>query len=109
MNPSAKKDADLVDSGRVTALTGDGWAGYSKNAPYDCIHVGAAASEIPKQLLDQLKVGGRMIIPVGEARAAQQLLLVDRISAGNSSKDYRIESLMGVMYVPLVKTKDSKI
>mmetsp|Transcript_8811 Transcript_8811/g.7876 ORF Transcript_8811/g.7876 Transcript_8811/m.7876 type:complete len:229 (-) Transcript_8811:55-741(-) len=104
-----KKDADLMDSGRVVALTGDGWAGYNKNAPYDCIHVGAAAPEIPKQLLEQLKVGGRMIIPVGEDRAPQELLMVDRISSGNSAKDYKIESLMGVMYVPLVKTKDSKI
>jgi hypothetical protein len=47
-----------------TLLSGDGRLGYPDMAPYDAIHVGAAAPEVPQALLDQLKVGGRLVIPV---------------------------------------------
>jgi protein-L-isoaspartate(D-aspartate) O-methyltransferase len=49
----------------MVVVEGDGRKGLLEHAPYDCIHVGAAAPEIPQALLDQLKNGGRMLIPVG--------------------------------------------
>lgn len=55
---------------------GDGRNGYAKYAPYDIIHVGAAAPKTPDELIDQLKPGGRLICPVGPQYGAQNLMQV---------------------------------
>lgn len=52
---------------------GDGRLGYEKHAPYDIIHVGAAAAKTPQHLLNQLKKGGRLICPVGPENGSQYL------------------------------------
>lgn len=85
---------------RVQLVCGNGWEGWPESAPYDIIHVGAAAKNIPPTLLKQLKVGGRMIIPVGEEQ--QELVQVDRLDAGETPDCFSVKSLMGVRYVPLV-------
>lgn len=51
-----KADADLLDSRRIVPIVGDGWKGHAAGAPYDAIHVGAAAEALPKSLIDQLAV-----------------------------------------------------
>lgn len=71
-----------------------GWEGY---APYDAIIVTCAAAEIPSSLITQLKYGGRLIIPVGEAEAPQQLLTLKRTQDGIIK-----EKLEDVLFVPLV-------
>jgi protein-L-isoaspartate(D-aspartate) O-methyltransferase len=81
----------------VTTIIGDGWLGWPPQAPYDRIIVTAAAPEAPKALLDQLKVGGRMIIPLGETRDTQSLAQIDRTDTGFSK-----EPLLPVRFVPLV-------
>jgi protein-L-isoaspartate(D-aspartate) O-methyltransferase len=81
----------------VTTIIGDGWLGWPPQAPYDRIIVTAAAPEAPKALLDQLKVGGRMIIPLGETRDTQSLVQIDRMDAGLAR-----EPLLPVRFVPLV-------
>ncbi|CAJ1357452.1 unnamed protein product [Effrenium voratum] len=91
-----KADADLLNSGTLQFEQGDGWKGYEKASPFDAIHVGAAAESVPESLLEQLKPGGRMVIPVGTA--SQQFCTIDRLPNGN----FEQKSLMGVMYVPLV-------
>ncbi|CAK9073771.1 unnamed protein product [Durusdinium trenchii] len=91
-----KTDADLIDSGTLQVEQGDGWKGFEKASPYDSIHVGAAAESVPEALLEQLKPGGRMVIPVGTT--SQQFCTIDRLPNGN----FEQKSLMGVMYVPLV-------
>jgi len=93
-----KADADLLDA-QLAILHGDGWKGCPDDAPFDCIHVGAAAESIPASLLEQLKPGGRMVIPVGQE--AQHFYQIDRKLNG----DYEKQRLMGVRYVPLVKTE----
>lgn len=69
-----------MKSGRLQVTQGDGWEGMKHESPFDCIHVGAAAVNIPKQTLSQLSVGGLMMIPVGPDRETQNLLLVNSLS-----------------------------
>jgi protein-L-isoaspartate(D-aspartate) O-methyltransferase len=65
----------------VTLLVGDGAEGCPEEAPFDAIVVAAAAPDSPQSLIDQLAIGGRMVIPVGD-RAIQTLLSVERTAAG---------------------------
>lgn len=98
-----KHDSELLESGRVEIHSGDGWAGWPAQAPFNVIHVGAAAEDIPKALLSQLSIGGRMIIPVGPQSSHQTLLMIDRIGEQNSEKDFQIQRIVDVRYVPLVR------
>ena len=99
-------DQDLLDSGTVKVALGDGWKGLPSEAPFDVIHVGAAAEEMPVELVQQLTVGGVMIIPVGPQGDVQTLYKVERVSDNKKSTfvrdEYRITQLLGVRYVPLV-------
>jgi len=75
----------------------DGNWGWQDYAPYDGIIVTAAPSQVPKPLFDQLKVGGRLVIPVGEQQGEQQLLIVTRTEEGFDSKHLDL-----VSFVPLL-------
>jgi len=68
--------------------------------------VGAAANKIPLSLINQLKVNGRMLIPIGGEGEMQKLMLVDKIKDGVTEDCVRIQRLMNVYYVPLVKKTD---
>lgn len=100
-----KEDADIRDRVEIPDAC-NGWSGYLPNAPYDVIHVGAAASNLPTALISQLKVSGKMVIPVGPDGGNQVLLQVVRThdnSSGLSLEEQcEITDLMGVRYVPLV-------
>ncbi|KAG0578065.1 hypothetical protein M758_5G196400 [Ceratodon purpureus] len=86
----------LMDKGRIVVHVADGKLGNEEGAPYDCIHVGAAAAELPEALVQQLKPGGRMVIPVGTDN--QDLVIIDKLLDGTVKKTIEI----GVRYVPLV-------
>eukprot|EP00612_Vaucheria_litorea_P002461 CAMPEP_0171457068 /NCGR_PEP_ID=MMETSP0945-20130129/3293_1 /TAXON_ID=109269 /ORGANISM="Vaucheria litorea, Strain CCMP2940" /LENGTH=188 /DNA_ID=CAMNT_0011982599 /DNA_START=158 /DNA_END=724 /DNA_ORIENTATION=- len=93
-----KDDPKLINSGRVNLSITSGWDGLLEGAPYDAIHVGAAAESIPMKLVQQLKTGGRMIIPIGPKGQRQELVKIDSTEHG-----YIKNHLMDVNYVPLVK------
>jgi protein-L-isoaspartate(D-aspartate) O-methyltransferase len=82
---------------RVTIVCEDGSMGYAEKAPYDRVLVTAAAPDIPKPLIEQLKPTGTMLIPVGSASLFQNLI---RITKGRDGK-IKEENLGGVAFVPL--------
>ncbi|KAF0692456.1 Aste57867_16485 [Aphanomyces stellatus] len=101
INNVRKADADLLDRGILRLRDGDGWQGAPNDvaAPFDYIHVGAAAPRVPKALLAQLKDGGKLVIPVGPDGGSQELMQITRDGA-----KFHAQSLMGVRYVPLVQS-----
>jgi len=66
-------DPGMLESGNMLIIEGDGRKGYAANAPYDAIHVGAAAPDTPTELINQLANGGRLIVPVGPERGTQYM------------------------------------
>lgn len=103
----SKNDADLIESGTVTLKHGNGWLGWPEEAPFDAIHVGAAAATFPSELALQLSMHGVLIVPVGPVGNAQTLLKVERMAQNSpqffSWEDFHVTQLLGVRYVPLVQ------
>ena len=95
-----KAASTLADLGyhNVHVLHGDGTRGWPEHAPYDGIIVAAGGPTIPESLKEQLKVGGRLVIPVGRDPGVQELVRVTRISENK----YDREDLADVRFVPLI-------
>lgn len=103
---NAKKN--IIKAGyadRVTIICRDGSMGYQEEAPYDRILVTAAAPNIPSPLLEQLKPGGVMVIPVGGVHLFQTLIRVRKGLSGEIVK----EDLGGVAFVPLTGKYGHKV
>jgi protein-L-isoaspartate(D-aspartate) O-methyltransferase len=83
----------------IEFLIGNGYAGWPEHAPYDGIIVTAAASHVPPALLEQLKPGGRLVIPVGEPYGYQNLMLVEK----DGRDEIRTRTILGVAFVPMVE------
>ena len=92
----AERDLARAGAGNVHLRIGDGYLGWPEAAPFDAIIVTAAPDHVPQPLIDQLAVGGRMVIPVGDAWATQELLLLEKTEAG----DLRRRRVMPVRFVP---------
>ena len=82
----------------ITAITGDGSMGLIDQAPFDRILVTAAAEDAPGPLLAQLKIGGTMVVPVGQSDAVQSLIRVDKTENG-----LEYDELRPVRFVPLIE------
>lgn len=89
----------------IESISGNGYDGWPEHAPYDGIIVTAAASHIPKPLIEQLKPGGRLVIPVGRPHLYQELTLVEKDKAG----EINIKEVLGVAFVPLQGERDEYV
>jgi len=92
----ARQALDQLRISRVALLVGDGTIGWARFAPYDAILVSAGAPAVPPALVEQLAVGGRMLIPIGD-REQQTLTLVRRTENGTVS-----EPITACVFVPLI-------
>jgi protein-L-isoaspartate(D-aspartate) O-methyltransferase len=100
----AKKILGELGYDNVAFRCGDGAAGWSEHAPFDGIIVTAAAREIPPALIEQLRPGGRLVIPVGSSAMGQDLLLVEKDAAGQVHE----QRLFSVAFVPLTGAASAK-
>lgn len=80
----------------VRTRLGDGYYGWQQHAPFDAIMITAAVDHIPPPLIQQLKQGGRLILPLGNPFSYQNLVLVTR-----QKEDYTVKQITGVLFVPL--------
>jgi protein-L-isoaspartate(D-aspartate) O-methyltransferase len=85
--------------GGVVLRTGDGSLGWPERAPFDAIIVTAAAPEIPPALIEQLREGGRMVIPVGPHHGDQELILLRKSTTGEVTR----KPILAVAFVPLTR------
>ena len=97
LGESARKLLDRLGYENINFKIGDGYQGWKEHAPYDAIIVTAAPPSVPQALKEQLKVGGRMIIPVGRQGNVQYLKLLKKVSENRiTSRD-----LLPVRFVPM--------
>jgi protein-L-isoaspartate(D-aspartate) O-methyltransferase len=100
VEPLARQAADqlrVLGFENVSVRHGDGYKGWPEHGPFDAIVVTAGASHVPAPLVDQLKPGGRMVIPVGGAASVQHLTLIEKDEQGR----VHTRSLLPVRFVPL--------
>jgi protein-L-isoaspartate(D-aspartate) O-methyltransferase len=98
VDPLAKQAAERLKKLRyrnVQVRSGDGYAGWPEQAPFDAIVVTAAPEEVPPPLIEQLAPGGRLVIPVGAAE--QDLVVIDKADDGKTTT----RSVLPVRFVPL--------
>jgi len=103
-NNMLKHHKNLLDNNIIELIHGDGRKGCKEKAPFDCIHVGAAAMQAPKEYLDQLKVGGRLVMPLGP-QGDQYIYSIDKLPNG----EFKPRKGLSVCYVALTDEKNQRI
>ena len=101
LGPLAEQAATLLAElgyDNVRVRHGDGTKGWAEHAPYDAIVVAAGGPQVPDALKQQLKIGGRLVIPIGVDQRSQELVRVTRVS----KDEYRSEDIADVRFVPLI-------
>ena len=89
-----------LDYDNVRVRHGDGTLGWPEAAPFDAVVVAAAGAEVPEALKEQLKLGGRLVIPVGDSQI-QSLLIITRVG----ENDFDVQKSIDVRFVPLIASK----
>ena len=97
LGEAARRTLERLGYRNVTVRIGDGYLGWPEHAPFDGIIVTAAPAEIPPPLIEQLKPGGRIVIPIGEPWSGQDLLVVEKHADGTLSR----KNVLPVAFVPL--------
>jgi protein-L-isoaspartate(D-aspartate) O-methyltransferase len=100
----AREDLRRCGYNNVEVRIGDGYQGWPEHAPFDAIVVTAAPDHVPQPLIDQLKPGGRMVIPVGETGKVQKLTRITKLGDGT----IREETLDLVRFVPMTGEAEKK-
>ncbi len=93
----ARAELQALGYANVTSKLGDGYYGWAEHGPFDGIVVTAAASHVPPPLIEQLRAGGRMVIPVGSSFMTQTLLLIEKTAEG----EVMTRQIAAVRFVPL--------
>eukprot|EP00056_Hartaetosiga_gracilis_P022488 m.30894 g.30894 ORF g.30894 m.30894 type:complete len:223 (-) comp9673_c0_seq1:235-903(-) len=101
LTTKAKATCEELGYDNIFYRVGDGHEGWSDMAPFDAIIVTAAPAAVPEKLLDQLNIGGRLVIPVG--KSSQYLYVFTRTENG-----FKKQNVMGVRFVPLVHSHNKK-
>ncbi len=86
----------------VSVKVGDGYNGWPECGPFDAMIVTAALGHVPPPLIEQLKVGGRLVMPLGPADAPQQLTVIEKIAPSET----RMRSIILVNFVPFTRSQD---
>jgi protein-L-isoaspartate(D-aspartate) O-methyltransferase len=98
VEPLAREARERLKGYRnVITRIGDGYQGWPEHAPFDSIMVTAAPREVPQPLIDQLKPGGRLVVPVGAQASGQSLLVIEKQADGRITR----RSVLAVRFVPL--------
>ena len=97
----AAETLERLGYNNVQCRVGDGYDGWEEQAPFDGILVTAASPNIPQPLVDQLKPGARLVIPIGLPYSHQELMLVEKQASGEIS----VTDVLGVAFVPLTRHK----
>ncbi len=95
----ARRTLDSMGYRNIRFKTGDGYLGWKEHAPFDGIIVTCAPDHIPPPLIEQLAVGGRMVIPISYSSGVQDLILIEKDARGK----LRQTDLIAVQFVPLVR------
>ncbi len=93
---AAKRLSELGYTNIATRIA-DGYYGWPEQAPFDSIIVTAAATEVPPALVEQLKIGGKMVIPVGASQGVQTLYLIEKLPEGKVTR----RQILSVRFVPM--------
>ncbi|MGZ5051565.1 MAG: protein-L-isoaspartate(D-aspartate) O-methyltransferase [Methylobacter sp.] len=99
---TARKRLDKLGYDNVEGRIGDGNAGWPEHSPYDGIIVTAAAPYIPQPLVEQLRTGAHLVIPVGDRFGYQQLMVVTKEDEGK----IQMRNILGVSFVPLIGRRE---
>lgn len=98
----AQKNLSKAGYKKIKFKTGDGYQGWKKHAPFDGIIITSSLNHIPPKLIEQLAIGGRMIIPVAYSKNVQELVLLEKV---NKNKIKKI-NLIPVQFVPIIRLKN---
>ena len=99
LGKEAKKRFEILGYKNVTVKVGDGYLGWNAHAPFDCIIVTAVSTHVPPPLIQQLKKGGKMVIPLGNPFQIQNLMLIEKSEEG----DIKTKNVLPVRFAPLVR------
>ena len=101
----ARKLLKELEYGNIVIREGNGYFGWEEHAPYAGIIVTAAAPHVPQALIEQLRPGGRLVIPVGDPGCYQELQVIEKQANGDIDR----QTVLGVSFVPLIVPRDGDL